>query len=119
MLESYLPIGIFFIMSLFIAMILLSVPFLLSKKSKQGQYKFDNYESGNKPFQQPRMRMNFKFYLVAILFIIFDIEICFLVPWIVEQHNVGITGFISMMVFFLILSIGFLYEMKKGVIDCK
>ena len=75
------------------------------------------YECGSRPSQDPRMEFDVRFYLVAILFIIFDLEIAFLFPWAISLGNIGILGFTSMMIFLFILTIGFIYEWKKGALD--
>ena len=75
------------------------------------------YECGFEPFQDSRMEFDVRFYLVAILFIIFDLEIAFLFPWAISLGNIGILGFTSMMIFLFILTVGFIYEWKKGALD--
>ena len=79
--------------------------------------KLSAYERGFEPFQDSRMEFDVRFYLVAILFIIFDLEIAFLFPWAISLGNIGILGFTSMMIFLFILTIGFIYEWKKGALD--
>ena len=86
---------------------------------KRNQYKenVSTYEGGFEPFQDSRTKIEVKFYLVAILFIIFDLEIIFLFPWAVAFDQVGLFGFLSMMFFLLVLTIGFAYEWTKGALD--
>ena len=81
------------------------------------QHKNAPYECGLDAFNEARMPFDIRFYLVAILFIIFDLEIAFLFPWAISLGNIGILGFTSMMIFLFILTIGFIYEWKKGALD--
>ena len=92
----------------------------LKKRIKEGGLdpeKLSAYECGFEPFEDSRMEFDVRFYLVAILFIIFDLEIAFLFPWAISLGNIGILGFSSMMIFLFILTIGFIYEWKKGALD--
>ena len=75
------------------------------------------YECGFEAFSDSRMEFDVRFYLVAILFIIFDLEIAFLFPWAISLGKIGLLGFWSMMIFLLVLSVGFIYEWKKGALD--
>ena len=115
-LTDYLSIIIF----LFIAL-LLSVGFILinfiSSPNNPDPEKLSAYECGFEPFNDSRMEFDVRFYLVAILFIIFDLEIAFLFPWAISLGTIGLFGFISMMIFLFILTIGFIYEWKKGALD--
>ena len=79
--------------------------------------KRSSYECGFEPFHDARSKFDIRFYLVALLFIIFDLEVAFLFPWAVSLKFIGITGFLSMMFFLLILTIGFIYEWKKGALE--
>ena len=92
------------------------VNFILSPK-KPDPEKLSAYECGFEPFEDSRMEFDVRFYLVAILFIIFDLEIAFLFPWAISLGNIGLLGFCSMMIFLFILTIGFIYEWKKGALD--
>ena len=92
------------------------VNFILSPK-KPDPEKLSAYECGFEPFEDSRMEFDVRFYLVAILFIIFDLEIAFLFPWAISLGNIGLLGFSSMMIFLFILTIGFIYEWKKGALD--
>tara|TARA_B100001769_G_scaffold173263_1_gene136592 strand:+ start:199 stop:567 length:369 start_codon:yes stop_codon:yes gene_type:complete len=115
-LSEYLSIIIF----LFIALIL-SVGFIvanyLASPSNSDPDKLSAYECGFEAFDDSRMEFDVRFYLVAILFIIFDLEIAFLFPWAISLGNIGLLGFWSMMLFLAILTIGFIYEWKKGALD--
>ena len=109
-LGEYLSIAI----TLSIGFIVLN--FLFSPKNPDSE-KLSAYECGFEPFDDSRMTFDVRFYLVAILFIIFDLEIAFLFPWAISLGNIGSLGFWSMMLFLFILSIGFVYEWKKGALD--
>ena len=85
--------------------------------SNPDKEKLSAYECGFEAFGDSRMEFDVRFYLVAILFIIFDLEIAFLFPWAITLNNTGLMGFWSMMAFLLILTIGFIYEWKKGALD--
>jgi NADH-quinone oxidoreductase subunit A len=115
-LTDYLSIIIF----LFIAL-LLSVGFILinfiSSPNNPDPEKLSAYECGFEAFDDSRMEFDVRFYLVAILFIIFDLEIAFLFPWAISLGKIGIFGFWSMMVFLAVLTIGFIYEWKKGALE--
>ena len=92
------------------------INFILSPKHPDPE-KLSAYECGFEPFEDSRMEFDVRFYLVGILFIIFDLEIAFLFPWAISLGNIGILGFSSMMIFLFILTIGFIYEWKKGALD--
>ena len=115
-LSEYLSIILF----LFIA-IVLSIGFIainyLSAPNNPDPEKLSAYECGFEPFEDSRLEFDVRFYLVAILFIIFDLEIAFLFPWAISLGNIGLLGFSSMMIFLFILTIGFIYEWKKGALD--
>ena len=95
---------------------MLSLGFLFGRGSKT-EAKLSPYECGFDPFEDARIPFDVRYYLVAILFIIFDLEVAFLFPWAVSLKFIGITGFLSMMFFLLILTIGFIYEWKKGALE--
>jgi NADH-quinone oxidoreductase subunit A len=116
LLISYLPIIVFFGLCLVIGLALLVAPFLIAYKDPTPE-KLSAYECGFNPFDDARMKFDIRFYLVAILFIIFDLEVAFLFPWAVAFTEVGLYGFISMMVFLTVLTIGFAYEWKKGALE--
>ena len=115
-LKEYLPIIIFLFIALGLSGAFIVVNFALSPKNPDPE-KLSAYECGFEPFEDSRMEFDVRFYLVAILFIIFDLEIAFLFPWAISLGNIGILGFSSMMIFLFILTIGFIYEWKKGALD--
>ena len=115
-LKDYLPIILFLIIALGLSCAFIVINFILSPKNPDPE-KLSAYECGFEPFQDSRMEFDVRFYLVAILFIIFDLEIAFLFPWAISLGNIGILGFTSMMIFLYILTIGFIYEWKKGALD--
>ena len=115
-LMEYLSIILFLIIALGLSVGFIVINYLLSPK-KPDPEKLSAYECGFEPFSDSRMEFDVRFYLVAILFIIFDLEIAFLFPWAVSLGNIGALGFWSMMIFLFILTIGFVYEWKKGALD--
>lgn len=116
LLSEYLPIVIFLGLSAVISIALLIVPFVIAPSNPDPE-KLSAYECGFEAFDDSRMRFDVKFYLVAILFIIFDLEVAFLFPWAVALGDVGLFGFWSMMAFLGVLTIGFIYEWKKGALE--
>ncbi len=116
LLSEYLPIVIFLGLSAVISIALLIVPFVIAPSNPDPE-KLSAYECGFEAFDDSRMRFDVKFYLVAILFIIFDLEVAFLFPWAVSLGEVGLFGFWSMMVFLGVLTVGFIYEWKKGALE--
>ena len=115
-LKDYLSIILFLIIALGLSVAFIVINFILSPK-KPDPEKLSAYECGFEPFNDSRMEFDVRFYLVAILFIIFDLEIAFLFPWAVSLGNIGMLGFCSMMIFLFILTVGFIYEWKKGALD--
>ena len=115
-LRDYLSIIIFLFMALGLSVGFIVLNFVFSPKNPDPE-KLSAYECGFEAFGDSRMEFDVRFYLVAILFIIFDLEIAFLFPWAISLGNLGPLGFWSMMVFLLILTIGFIYEWKKGALD--
>ena len=115
-LNNYLTIIIFLAISLILSLGFLILNFAFSPKNPDPE-KLSAYECGFEPFNDSRMEFDIRFYLVAILFIIFDLEIAFLFPWAITLGNLGLFGFFSMMLFLFILTIGFIYEWKKGALD--
>ena len=115
-LKDYLTIILFLIISLGLSIGFVVINFILSPK-KPDPEKLSAYECGFEPFNDSRMEFDVRFYLVAILFIIFDLEIAFLFPWAISLGKIGIHGFVSMMIFLFILTVGFIYEWKKGALD--
>lgn len=116
LLSEYLPIVVFIALSAVIGLALLIAPFALAYK-KPDPEKLSAYECGFNAFDDARMKFDVRFYLVSILFIIFDLEVAFLFPWAVAFGDLGWAGFWSMMVFLGVLTIGFVYEWKKGALE--
>ena len=116
LLQDYFPLVIFIAVAFVIALPLLLVPFLIAYKQPDPE-KLSAYECGFNAFDDARMKFDVRFYLVAILFIIFDLEVSFLFPWAVAFGKLGSLGFWSMMVFLAVLTIGFIYEWKKGALE--
>ena len=116
LLADYLPLVIFLGVSLVIAGALLIVPFIVAVNRPDPE-KVSAYECGFNAFDDARMKFDVRFYLVAILFIIFDLEVAFLFPWAIVFGQLGLFGFWSMMVFLGVLTIGFIYEWKKGALE--
>ena len=115
-LNNYLTIIIFLAIALILSLGFLILNLAFSPKNPDPE-KLSAYECGSEPFNDSRMEFDIRFYLVAILFIIFDLEIAFLFPWAITLGNLGLFGFFSMMLFLFILTIGFIYEWKKGALD--
>ncbi len=116
MLQEYLPILIFLGISAGIGVVLLFLGFLIGRGQKDEE-KLSPYECGFEAFDDSRMKFDVRYYLVAILFIIFDLEIAFLFPWAVSLDTVGKFGLIAMALFLAILVVGFIYEWKKGALE--
>jgi len=115
-LKEYLSIIIFLFISLGLSVGFIILNFLFSPK-KPDPEKLSAYECGFEAFSDSRMEFDVRFYLVAILFIIFDLEIAFLFPWAISLGKIGALGFWSMMIFLFVLTVGFIYEWKKGALD--
>ena len=115
-LGDYLPIVVFIAISAAISGALLIAPFIVAYQSPDPE-KLSAYECGFNAFDDARMKFDVRFYLVALLFIIFDLEVAFLFPWAVAFHAVGAFGFWSMMLFLGVLTIGFIYEWNKGALE--
>ena len=115
-LRDYLTIIIFLFVALGLSIGFVVLNFLFSPKNPDPE-KLSAYECGFEAFGDSRMEFDVRFYLVAILFIIFDLEIAFLFPWAISLGSIGALGFWSMMIFLFILTIGFIYEWKKGALD--
>ncbi len=116
MLQEYVPILVFLGVSAALGVLLLVLGFLIGRGRKDEQ-KLSPYECGFEAFDDSRMKFDVRYYLVAILFIIFDLEIAFLFPWAVSLDAVGKFGLISMALFLAILVVGFIYEWKKGALE--
>ena len=115
-LQDYLSIILFLVIALGLSVLFIVLNFILSPK-KPDPEKLSAYECGFEPFNDSRIQFDVRFYLVAILFIIFDLEIAFLFPWAITLGSIGLLGFCSMMIFLFILTVGFIYEWKKGALD--
>ena len=116
LLSDYLPLVIFIGVSLFIAVALLVAPFLVAYNSPDPE-KLSAYECGFNAFDDARMKFDVRFYLVAILFSIFDLEVAVLFPWAITFGDLGWFGFWSMMTFLGVLTVGFVYEWRKGALE--
>ena len=116
LLLNYLPLAIFIAVALALGAVLLIVPFIVAYQAPDPE-KLSAYECGFPAFDDARMKFDVRFYLVAILFIIFDLEVAFLFPWAITFGNLGWFGFISMMIFLGVLTVGFIYEWKKGALE--
>ena len=116
MLANYAPILIFLIISGGLGLVLLFIGLALGKGQKDSE-KTSPYECGFEAFEDTRMRFDVRYYLVAILFIIFDLEIAFLFPCAVSLDEVGIFGLVSMGIFLTLLVVGFIYEWRKGALE--
>ena len=116
MLENYLPIFIFIVVGLIVGVLAMGIGFVLAPKKPYAE-KDSPYECGFEAFENARMKFDVRFYLVAILFIIFDLEIAFFFPWAVVLEQIGVVGFWAMMIFLGILVVGFIYEWKKGALE--
>ena len=116
MLEQYFPILLFIVVGLGLGLLLLSLGAVLAPNRPDAE-KNSPYECGFEAFEDARMKFDVRYYLVAILFILFDLEIAFLFPWAVVLPDIGLEGFMAMMVFLAILVVGFAYEWKKGALE--
>ena len=116
LLLDYLPILIFLGISVGMTVMILMASFMVARQRPDTE-KLSPYECGFEPFEDSRGRFDVRYYLVAILFIIFDLEVAFLFPWAMSLGNIGLFGFWSMMIFLAILTIGFVYEWRKGALE--
>jgi NADH-quinone oxidoreductase subunit A len=116
LLRDYFPLVVFIGVAGVIGLALLVIPFLIAFKQPDPE-KLSAYECGFNAFDDARMKFDVRFYLVAILFIIFDLEVTFLFPWAVAFGTLGAYGFWSMMAFLAVLTVGFIYEWKKGALE--
>ena len=116
LLTAYMPLVIFIGVSGLVGLGLLIAPFMVAFKSPDPE-KLSAYECGFNAFDDARMKFDVRFYLVSILFIIFDLEVAFLFPWAVVFAKIGWYGFWSVMVFLAVLTVGFIYEWKKGALE--
>jgi NADH-quinone oxidoreductase subunit A len=116
LLADYLPLVIFFGVAMFLGLAMLVAPFVIAPNNPDPE-KVSAYECGFPAFDDARMKFDVRFYLVSILFIIFDLEVAFLFPWTVAFKEAGAFGFWAMMVFLGVLTIGFIYEWRKGALE--
>ena len=116
MIESYLPVLVFIVMAMGIGVAPLAAGFILAPRRPEHE-KLTPYECGFEAFEDSRMQFDVRYYLVAILFIIFDLEIAFLFPWAIVLDDIGLFGFGAMAIFIGVLLVGFLYEWKKGALE--
>ena len=116
LLADYLPIIFFLVVSLVLVVAFLLAPFIAAPSNPDPE-KLSAYECGFNAFDDARMKFDVRFYLVAILFIIFDLEVAFLFPWAISLGEIGVYGFWSMMAFLGVLTVGFVYEWKKGALE--
>jgi NADH-quinone oxidoreductase subunit A len=116
MLDNYLPILIFIVVALALGAGMIVVGAVLGPRRPDSE-KLSPYECGFEAFEDSRMKFDVRYYLVAILFIIFDLEIAFLFPWAVVLDQIGMFGFLAMMLFLGVLVVGFVYEWKKGALE--
>ena len=116
LINDYLPLVIFIVVAGVICSALMVAPFLLAYKSPDPE-KLSAYECGFNAFDDARMKFDVRFYLVSLLFIVFDLEVAFLFPWAISLREQSSIGFWSMIVFLAVLTIGFVYEWKKGALE--
>ena len=116
LIENYLPILIFIAVGIFMGIAPMVAGFVLGPRRPDAE-KTSPYECGFEAFEDSRMKFDMRYYLVAILFIIFDLEIAFLFPWAVVLDEIGMFGFLAMMLFLGVLVVGFIYEWKKGALE--
>jgi len=116
LLLDYLPVVIFIGVALVIGLAMMALPFMVAVSNPDPE-KVSAYECGFKAFDDARMKFDVRFYLVALLFIIFDLEVAFLFPWAVAFKEIGSLGFWAVMIFLGVLTIGFIYEWRKGALE--
>ncbi len=116
MLENYLPVLLFIVLGVVFGLGPLVMGFMLGPRKPDSE-KLSVYECGFEPFEDSRMKFDVRYYLVAILFILFDLEITFLFPWAAVLQDIGWFGFWAMVMFLALLVIGFIYEWKKGALE--
>jgi NADH-quinone oxidoreductase subunit A len=116
LIQDYLPTLVFLLVAVGMSGAMVGLSLVLAKQ-KPDPEKLSAYECGFNPFSDARRKFDVRFYLVSILFIIFDLEVAFLFPWAVSLGKIGVFGFWSMMVFLAVLTVGFIYEWKKGALE--
>ena len=115
-LQQYFPVLLFIVVGTVMGCVLIGVGAVLGPHKPDAQ-KNSPYECGFEAFGDARMKFDVRYYLVAILFILFDLEIAFVVPWAIANKTVGMVGFAAVMIFLVVLTVGFIYEWKKGALD--
>ena len=115
-LQNYLPLVVFVGVAALIGAVLLIAPFIVAFQQPDPE-KLSAYECGFNAFDDARMKFDVRFYLVSLLFIIFDLEVAFLFPWAIRLGKTGVFAFWSMMVFLIVLTVGFIYEWRKGALE--
>lgn len=113
---DYLSILILVLVSSILSVVILFLSYIVAKQQSDPE-KVSAYECGFEPFDDARSTFDIRFYLVAILFIVFDLEISFLFPWVISLHKISYVGISSMFIFLIILTIGFVYEWRKGALE--
>ena len=116
LLQAYLPVLVFLGVALVIGLAMLAIGLVLGRSDTNAE-KLSPYECGFEPFEDSRMKFDVRYYLVAILFIIFDLEIAFLFPWAVALDSIGLAGIVAMGIFLVVLVVGFVYEWKRGALE--
>jgi NADH-quinone oxidoreductase subunit A len=116
LLGEYFPILIFLLIAGAVASAMIIASYVLARQNPNSE-KLSPYECGFEPFADARIRFDVRYYLVAILFIIFDLEVAFLFPWAVALGDIGLFGFWSMIIFLAVLTVGFAYEWRKGALE--
>ncbi|HXC27950.1 MAG TPA: NADH-quinone oxidoreductase subunit A [Stellaceae bacterium] len=116
LLAEYFPILVFLVIAGGIGVVMITASFVLARQRPDSE-KLSPYECGFDPFEDARVKFDVRYYLVAILFIIFDLEVAFLFPWAVSLGDIGMFGFWSMLVFLGVLTVGFAYEWRKGALE--
>jgi NADH-quinone oxidoreductase subunit A len=116
MLENYFPILLFILIGIAVGVVPVALGWVIGPRRPDSE-KLSPYECGFEAFEDARMRFDVRYYLVAILFILFDLEIAFLFPWAIVLDEIGLFGFVAMMIFLAILVVGFIYEWKKGALE--
>lgn len=116
-LNDYLPVLMLLLFAISFAVVSLGLSFLLGKRGRRNEVKDSAFECGMVPFTTERRRFSIKFYVVAMLFILFDVEVVFLYPWAIKYMDLGMFAFIEMLVFIGVLGLGWWYVVKKGALD--
>ncbi len=116
MLGNYLPVLVFLAVGIAVGVVMITLGFVLGTRRPDSE-KLSPYECGFEAFEDARMKFDVRYYLVAILFIIFDLEIAFLFPWAVVLDKIGMVGMLAMVMFLGVLVVGFIYEWKKGALE--